>query len=154
MLSSAFALFTLASATSPLIISYVIGTFYQSTPRQFLLIKSFSLLILGMSVATLATLNFSLAFLVGLLASPLTFVGPTKNILSRWSVIVLLNAISPSAVVYVACRTYGITIESVLREASFGWNVWGVYTPVVFWCLWWPAWLVGLISVLGPLSTF
>lgn len=33
----------------------------------------------------------------------------------------------------------------VLREASFGWHVNGVWTLVVVWCVWWPAWLVGAV---------
>jgi glycosylphosphatidylinositol transamidase len=40
----------------------------------------------------------------------------------------------------------------LLKEASFGWNVWGMYTPVVVWCLWWPAWLVGMVNVFGEVT--
>ncbi|KAL3955901.1 hypothetical protein ACCO45_008747 [Purpureocillium lilacinum] len=70
MLSGAFTLFCLASAALPSVVSHTLSTFWTPTAQHFQLTKSFSLLMLGMSLATLATLNFSLAFLVGLLASP------------------------------------------------------------------------------------
>lgn len=41
------------------------------------------------------------------------------------------------------------SIGEVLREAAFGWRVWGMYTSVVVWGVWWPAWLVGAVVVLG-----
>lgn len=105
-----------------------------------------------MCLSTLATLNFSLAFLVGLLASPLSFVQPVKNPVLRWSLAGLLNVVAPSTVIYAAAQAWGISITDLLSEASFGWNVWGMYTPVVVWCLWWPAWLVGMINVFGEVS--
>lgn len=106
-----------------------------------------------MSLSTLATLNFSLAFIVGLLASPLTFLGPEKNQLFRWASAGVLNLLAPPVVVYTAAQAWGFDIAHVLTEASFGWNVWGMYTPVVFWCVWWPAWLVGMVNVLGTPSS-
>jgi len=36
---------------------------------------------------------------------------------------------------------WGVGIEGVLREASFGWWVSG---QVVVWCVWWPAWFMCL----------
>ncbi|KAJ2970880.1 hypothetical protein NUW58_g9569 [Xylaria curta] len=38
-------------------------------------------------------------------------------------------------------------------QAAFGWDVWGLYIPVVVWCIWWPAWLVGSVVVLGSPKT-
>jgi glycosylphosphatidylinositol transamidase len=60
--------------------------------------------------------------------------------------------VAPSTVIYAAAQAWGISITDLLSEASFGWNVWGMYTPVVVWCLWWPAWLVGMINVFGEVS--
>jgi glycosylphosphatidylinositol transamidase len=37
----------------------------------------------------------------------------------------------------------------VLKEAAFGWDVWGMTTQVVVWCVWWPAWLVGMVLLFG-----
>lgn len=152
MLSPAFAVFSLVSAGIPLVISQLMSNFYKPTFQHFQLIKSFSLLFLGMALSTLATLNFSLALLVGLLATPLSFVQPVKNPVLRWSLGGLLNIVAPPVVVYTASLVWGVSMSDVLREASFGWNVWGMYTAVVVWCLWWPAWLVGMINLFGTVS--
>ncbi|KAH7322973.1 Gaa1-like protein [Stachybotrys elegans] len=149
LLSPAFAIVTLISAVLPFIISQLLQTLAKPTMQHFQLIKSFSLLILGMTLSTLATLNFSLAFIVGLLSSPLTFIGPSNSPMLKWSVGGLLNLIAPPVIIYTASQFWGIEITDVLRAASFGWNVWGMYTPIVFWCVWWPAWLVGMINVFG-----
>jgi glycosylphosphatidylinositol transamidase len=150
-LSPAFAVFTVLSSVLPLIISQVLSTFYKPTAQHYQLIKSFSLLVLGMTLSTLATLNFSLAFLVGLLSSPLTFAASSKNGALRYSAAGLLNLVAPPAVVYTAAYMADVAVADVLRAASFGWDVWGMYTPLVFWCVWWPAWLVGTVGVLAPL---
>ncbi|KAF4463581.1 glycosylphosphatidylinositol transamidase [Fusarium albosuccineum] len=152
LLSPAFAIFSVISAVLPFIISQLLTLVSKPTIQHFQLTKSFSLLVLGMCLSTLATLNFSLAFLVGLLASPLSFVKPVKNPVLRWSLAGLLNIVAPPTVVYAAAQVWGISIADLLREASFGWNVWGMYTPVVVWCLWWPAWLVGMVNVFGEVS--
>ncbi|KAI8677963.1 hypothetical protein NCS55_00515100 [Fusarium keratoplasticum] len=152
LLSPAFAIFSVVSAVLPFVISRLLSIFSKPTQQHFQITKSFSLLVLGMCLSTLATLNFSLAFLVGLLASPLSFVQPVKNPVLRWSVAGLLNVVAPSTVIYAAAQAWGISITDLLSEASFGWNVWGMYTPVVVWCLWWPAWLVGMINVFGEVS--
>ncbi|KAJ3528846.1 hypothetical protein NM208_g10020 [Fusarium decemcellulare] len=152
LLSPAFAVFSVISAVLPFIISQLLTLVSKPTIQHFQLTKSFSLLVLGMCLSTLATLNFSLAFLVGLLASPLSFVKPVKNPVLRWSLAGLLNIVAPPTVVYAAAQVWGISIADLLREASFGWNVWGMYTPVVVWCLWWPAWLVGMVNVFGEVS--
>jgi GPI-anchor transamidase subunit GAA1 len=134
----------------PHIISYLLTNYYKPSAQQYQLIKSFSLLLLGMFLSALATLNFSLAFLVGLLASPLTFMQPwPANSAMRWACAGFLNLVAPPAVVYTAAAVSKIGIGQILTEAAFGWDVWGMYTPVVVWCVWWPAWLVGSITVQG-----
>ncbi|KAF7563720.1 hypothetical protein G7046_g361 [Stylonectria norvegica] len=150
----AFAIFSLISALTPLLISRLLTSLHKPlTAQHFQLTKSFSLLVLGMALSTLATLNFSLAFLVGLLASPLTFVRPVASPALRWTLAGMLNVVAPPMVVYTAAQVWGVGVGDILREASFGWNVWGMYTPVVVWCLWWPAWLVGMINVFGTVQT-
>lgn len=110
------------------------------------------MLALGMSLSTLATLNFSLAFLVALLASPLTFVAAPRAPALRYALVAALNLVSPTAVLYAAAALWDVAVADVLAGASFGWNVWGVYTPVVVWCVWWPAWIVGVVNVLAAES--
>jgi glycosylphosphatidylinositol transamidase len=149
MLGAAFTVFAVASAGIPFVISHLLSKFYKPTTQHFQLTKSFSLLFLGMTLSTLATLNFSLAFIVGLLASPLTFVQPTKNLALRFALAGLLTAVAPTTVIFTAAQYAGMDVTEVLRQAAFGWNVWGMYTPIVLWCVWWPAWLVGMVNVLG-----
>lgn len=111
-----------------------------------------------MFLATLATLNFSLAFLVGLLAAPLSFVGlamsadngsaPPKLSVPRKIVSnVVLHLLSPPVVVLAVCQTFGVDAGSTLAEAAFGWKVSGLWTQVVVCCVWWPAWLIGAVVV-------
>ena len=131
------------------------------TAQQRLLLQCFSLLLLGMFLATLATLNFSLAFLIGLLAAPLSFAGqPFSTSLSEYSVsggkvrkvlmTILLQLLSPPIVLLAACEAWGVSVEDVLVEAAFGWKAHGLWTQVVVWCVWWPAWTVGGV-VCSPL---
>lgn len=102
-----------------------------------------------MVLSTLATLNFSLAFLIGILAAPLTYVKPQQNKALAGIFALFLSFIAPPAVLIVATLFWKLDLGDVLKEAAFGWNVWGMTTQIVVWCVWWPAWLVGLISVYG-----
>lgn len=131
-----------------------------------------------MFLSALATLNFSLALLVGLLAAPLTFtpVEASAALPTKAAFALLLDLLSPPAVVAgaaVAWRVFGgagagdglaqgqgggvgggvgsagFGVGAVLKEAAFGWDVWGLYTPLIVWCVWWPAWLVGSVVVLS-----
>jgi GPI-anchor transamidase subunit GAA1 len=121
-----------------------------------------------MFLSALATLNFSLAFLVGLFAAPLSFARPLRDSSAspaiaravRAAHVLLLQACSPTAALWLLGAQAGTAavgpdadvsagITHVLREASFGWAVWRLYTPLVVWCVWWPAWLVGTTVVLG-----
>jgi glycosylphosphatidylinositol transamidase len=38
-----------------------------------------------------------------------------------------------------------LSVRQVLTQAAFGWNVWGMWTQVVVWCVWWPAWMAGTL---------
>ncbi|KAJ5733864.1 rhomboid protein 2 [Penicillium malachiteum] len=120
-------------------------------PQQYLLIKSFALLLLGLSLSTLATLNFSLSFMIGLLCAPLSFVSrshcpsASKRRACASMGLVSLNLLSPPTVLMGVCWYAGVSVEAVLTQAAFGWDVWGMWTQVVIWCVWWPAWLIGCV---------
>ncbi|KAL6239116.1 hypothetical protein BDW75DRAFT_227467 [Aspergillus navahoensis] len=127
-------------------------------PHQLNLIKSLSLLPLGLFLSTLATLNFSLSFMTGLLCAPLSFVhsfdASTRPVIRyAFSVfgLVFLNILSPPVVLLVGCKYFGVSLETVLTEAAFGWDVWGMWTQVVVWCVWWPVWVVGGVVLGGGL---
>ncbi|KAJ5637815.1 hypothetical protein N7490_007694 [Penicillium lividum] len=128
-----------------------LGLFTPLVPQQYLLIKSFALLLLGLSLSTLATLNFSLSFMIGLLCAPLSFINRLQctSVAKRYAFsgvgLVLLNLLSPPTVLLGVCWYTGVSVEMVLTQAAFGWNVWGMWTQVVVWCVWWPAWLIGCV---------
>ncbi|KAL2865528.1 GPI-anchor transamidase subunit GAA1 [Aspergillus lucknowensis] len=137
----------------PLLLAGVLSQ-YRTTIQQIHLIKSVSLLLLGLFLSALATLNFSLSFMIGLLCAPLSFVNritaDTTPIL-RYALSIaglfFLNILSPPVVLLAGCAYFGVSIETVLTEAAFGWDVWGMWTQVIIWCVWWPAWIVGAALV-------
>lgn len=152
-------LFAISNLLLPTVLASTLSHFTPPTAQQTLLIKSFSLLLLGMFLSTLATLNFSLAFLIGILSAPLSFLGPlpspssaqdasAKQNMAYWlPSSALLHVLSPPAVLFGCCWFWGVGVGEVLIEAAFGWKVWGMWTQVVVWCVWWPAWLVGAVFV-------
>lgn len=127
-------------------------------PQHHLLLQSFSLLVLGIFLATLATLNFSLSLFVGLLSTPLSFIGnpfsssvDAKDVFPsnarKFTSTLVLQLLSPPVVVWAVCYIWGVDIGDMLAEAAFGWKVNGLWTQVVVWCVWWPAWMVGGVLV-------
>ncbi|KAL9042913.1 MAG: hypothetical protein Q9180_000236 [Flavoplaca navasiana] len=151
-------IFASCNVVLPTLVAIIISGFTTLSSHRLILLQCFSLLLLGMFLATLATLNFSLAFLVGLLAAPLSFVGvamsadngsaPPKLSLPRKIVSnVVLHLLSPPVVVLAVCQTFGVDAGAALAEAAFGWKVSGLWTQVVVCCVWWPAWLVGAVVV-------
>lgn len=150
MLSTVFVFVALATTILPMLLSILLTQFFHPTTQQYQLTKSFSLLVLGMCLSSLATLNFSLAFLVGLFAAPLTYLQPlpgrhfTKSFLA-----IVTSLTSPTSVLVAGCWYWELSVGEVLKEAAYGWNVWGMNTQLVVWCVWWPAWLVGGVLLWG-----
>lgn len=141
--------FTVLTVVLPFVSSHILTSHFSLRTQHYQLLSSFSLLCLGMFLSALATLNFSLAFLVGLLSTPLSFVQPIRNVVLRYGYSAVLTALSPGVVVTSAAIISGAGLNVVLKEAAFGWDVWGMYTPLIIWCVWWPAWIVGSVVVLG-----
>jgi glycosylphosphatidylinositol transamidase len=65
------------------------------------------------------------------------------------AVLVLVNLLAPTAVLCVGSSYWGLSIREILTEAAFGWDVWRMTTQFVVWFIWWPAWIVGAVVVLG-----
>ncbi|EPS39138.1 hypothetical protein H072_7043 [Dactylellina haptotyla CBS 200.50] len=149
-MSNVFYLFIATSFILPTVLSVFI-TLTASEHRllpTFHLSRCFSLLFLGMFLSTLATVNFSLSFLIGIFSLPLMFARTTPTSVPLAFInTVLLQLTSPFAALFIVANYWGLGIEDVLKEASFGWWVWGMWTPVVVWSVWWPAWVVGRVSV-------
>jgi GPI-anchor transamidase subunit GAA1 len=120
------------------------------------LIKSFSLLALGIWLSTLSTLNFSLGFFVGVLCFPLTFFRPIDGI-GRGRVVItvlailVMQLISPLNWFYIIAKVeFGQSAAVLARMYRFAWVVWGTWTPLVWWCVWWPAWVTALVVLVSP----
>jgi GPI-anchor transamidase subunit GAA1 len=145
MLPAIFTLFTAFNTIAPPLLSHLLTTTFHPTAQQYSLIKSFSLLLLGLFLSSLATLNFSLAFLVGLFSAPLTYMQPlpSRPIIAG-TLALFLTALAPTTVLFAGAQYWGLGIGEVLKEAAFGWDVWGMNTQVVVWCVWWPPWSIGM----------
>ncbi|KAL8915552.1 MAG: hypothetical protein Q9171_000117 [Xanthocarpia ochracea] len=150
--------FAYANVVLPTLLAIIISGFTTLSTHRLILLQCFSLLLLGMFLATLATLNFSLAFLIGLLSAPLSFVGvamsadngdapPKLTTPQKIACNVLLHLLSPPVVVLAVCKIFGVDAGAMLAEAAFGWKVSGLWTQVVVCCVWWPAWLIGAVIV-------
>ncbi|KAF2862202.1 Gaa1-like protein [Piedraia hortae CBS 480.64] len=115
------------------------------TPQQLQLMQSFSLLVLGAALSTLATLNFSLAFGIGVVCAPLSLIAMLHRRTGRVgdiTCLVIHSVISPALLPYAVSWYMDKSIQWVLTEVVRGWAVQGVYTAVIIWALWWPAWVV------------
>lgn len=133
------------------------------------LMSCFSLLILGIALSTLATLNFSLSLIIGLLAAPLSFSNvfalPTatgsgsKRIDRIRSVawLISLMIFSPMmgvvGMAWLSQQYQAVTnpeaswhdgLIFIMLEGAKAWHIDGTYTSVVIWLVWWPAWLIGI----------
>jgi len=125
-----------------------------STTSQHILIKSLSMLLLGLFLTVLATLNFSLSMFLGLLCSPLAFVDRTSNkylAALQYMLLVLMSPMGAAAgfggyAYYVMGKSD--LLGEFLGKVAFGWNVWGSWgIGVGVLCIWWPAWVVQAMLV-------
>ncbi|GAB7356334.1 hypothetical protein MBLNU459_g7127t1 [Dothideomycetes sp. NU459] len=74
--SATLAMLMPMAVVAPAFLTYNLQAGLHLQPQSFILAQCFSLLLLGAALSTLATLNFSQALFIGLLASPLSFVRP------------------------------------------------------------------------------
>lgn len=161
-LGLALQLITATSLILPTYLATILVRGFKASPQQLQLLQSFSLLLLGAALSTLATLNFSLAFVVGILASPLSFVRPLptmdKERSGNYAINIAINTtaawfhavISPPVVLYALTWYWDQEIEWALVEIAKGWAAQGVYTSLVVWTIWWPAWvLAGVVLFSG-----
>ncbi|KAI5299075.1 Glycosyl phosphatidyl inositol protein transamidase complex subunit, partial [Ascosphaera pollenicola] len=142
--TAAFRVFSVLCTLIPIMLAVVVREKFHPTTQELALVKSFSLLLLGLFLSTLATLNFSLSLSIGLFCIPVTYVGYTESSslngvfrqfrtlrrCFRVLQLIALNLVSPTAVILLGSRYFDISIERVLTEAAFAWNVWGMWTQV------------------------
>ncbi|KAL9090977.1 MAG: hypothetical protein Q9159_001720 [Coniocarpon cinnabarinum] len=156
----------LFSSAAMIAMTFMIHTTCR-TSQQRTLVACFSLVLLGVALATLSTINFSLGLLVGLGASPLAFILPgatskpdttsssftnlRKNPLTTLGLAILLLTCPESLFGLLDNTLYrmGRSLpESILQQVALAWHVNGTWTSMAIYLLWWPAWLLR-ISLLG-----
>lgn len=151
------------------ILPYLTAAFLQANSvvniQALTLIPCISLLLLGIALATLSTLNFSLGLLVGLAASPLSLIHAhlllpqapsttkpkTPLPIRALTTLFLLHLISPTSITYIASHLLTAAplgdVQKLLVMASEAWLVHSTYTAVIVWLVWFPAWFVGACVV-------
>lgn len=128
-------------------------------------LKALSLLVLGLQITVLATLNFSLSMFLGILCTPCAFAGfyPKSEIRAKASLgsLIVFSPHTVAIAAVVVAKMSGhynddVSMAQVLRlwsqDVSFFWNVsgsWGIL--VGLFCVWTPAWIVATV---GALSSF
>ena len=145
---------TTANATSvlPFLAGMLINHLEGLTRQDITLIQCFSLLFLGMFLAALATLNFSLSFLIGVLTTPLSFVRRTDKTWLNGVQLALLVVLNPVMTTQLGVWLLRGNLTQILVKAAQGWHIWGQWTQLVVWLVWFPAWLVGSIVVVTSVS--
>jgi glycosylphosphatidylinositol transamidase len=151
LLSPTFTAIAIVTTLLPHLVAFSLQKLRKPTKQETTLIQCFSLLLLGMFLAALATLNFSLSFLIGIATSPLTFIRPSKSIPISAATSVLLTVLNPIVLIKGATVYFGVDVVDFLLKAAEGWHVWGLWTQVVVWLVWWPAWFAGSVVVSGGL---
>ena len=164
----AFGVITTSSYVLPVYLSILLVKYARATSQQLQTMQSFSLLFLGATFSTWATLNFSLALTVGLLACPLGFVRPlplrsasgisdkqrTLAIVLSIPTTLLWLALSPPATLYALSWYVRLDVSAILFEVAKGWVAQGVWSCLVLWSVWWPAWvLAGTVLFSGAVKT-
>ena len=161
---STFALLTLVLLFSPIILASglaempnntILPAFSAPTNEQYILTKSLSLLVLGLSLTVLATLNFSLSMFLGILCFPLAFVDSTSRkpglAVIQYLVLVIMSPMGIALGLGGYCFFFlgrDEVIMEWLGRFAFGWNIWGSWcVPVSVLCIWLPAWTVGATLV-------
>ncbi|KAF2433851.1 Glycosylphosphatidylinositol:protein transamidase, GAA1 component [Tothia fuscella] len=194
-LTTAFIAFTIVTLPLPYILANILPR--KLTKQELMLLQCFTLLLLGLFLSALATLNFSLSLLIGLLSAPFSFIRPlgttdtsspqqkqsssTTPIPPKFSKpmqppptsnpptsstipsktnprtlilhilqALLLTALSPPVVIIAASSLWnvpGVSLSQVLAMATTGWWIHGLWTGVVVWLVWWPAWFTASFLV-------
>ncbi|KAF2169586.1 hypothetical protein M409DRAFT_19998 [Zasmidium cellare ATCC 36951] len=151
----AFMALAISSYLLPIYLSGVLVRVWDASVQQLQMLQSFSLLFVGATLSTWATINFSLALIVGLLASPLSFIRPMTLTTSSTDPSALLNILhatissllwvttSPPLAMLALSWYLGKDITWMLVEVAKGWAAQGVWSILVIWSVWWPAWVLG-----------
>lgn len=130
------------SVVIPIGIAFILFNNRPLSRQEITLIQCFSLLLLGVFLAVLATLNFSLSFLVGLICVPFSFVRRTRSMGVNVALLAVLAVLNPLLVVRAVTKLLGGDVAGLLVTAAQGWHIWGLWTQVILFLVWLPAWAI------------
>lgn len=123
------------------------------------LFHSYVLLVHGLVLATLATVNFSLAFFLGLVTAPLSFLtafSPLFRPLIGLASVTVVSLMSLALVVGILCQAEDRVGDNLLKKSMLqaigvvarSTTVNGMWTTLVLLLILWPAWMtVAIISL-------
>ncbi|KIW37399.1 uncharacterized protein PV06_10442 [Exophiala oligosperma] len=139
----------LASALSDTHNNTTLPSFSAPSQEQYVLMRSLNLLLLGLFLTVLATLNFSLSMFLGIACIPLAFVDRSASGTFALLQYLLLAVVSPMGLAvglavngWLAFGQTDVLVEW-LQKLAFGWNVWGSWgVPVGILCIWLPSWVL------------
>lgn len=57
--------------------------------------------------------------------------------------------LSPPLMLTLAAMYAGVPVRELARRMTEAWWAQGVYTPLIVWTVWWPAWVVGMVILFG-----
>ncbi|KAL6245807.1 Glycosyl phosphatidyl inositol protein transamidase complex subunit [Rhinocladiella similis] len=144
----------LASALSDTHNNTTLPSFSAPSREQYLLTRSLNLLLLGLFLTVLATLNFSLSMFLGIACVPLVFVDRSQSGTFALLQYLLLAVMSPmglaAGLIGNGWLVLGRTdfLVEWLQKLAFGWNVWGSWgVPVGILCIWLPSWVLSATLV-------
>ncbi|EMR08333.1 hypothetical protein PNEG_03173 [Pneumocystis murina B123] len=129
------------------ILEKIIKSQNMSLINNYKLIRTFSQIILGIELSTLAIVNFSLSFFVGIITFPLSFVRPARTKTERILFSVLLELSNPLNWIFFLSYYKNKEAIDFIYLFVFGWKIWYLWTPLVLWLLWWPLWIVAKITI-------
>jgi glycosylphosphatidylinositol transamidase len=164
-LPHAFLGFMLATLPLPYLLAYLLPRLLRApTSQELTLLQCFALMLSGLFLSALATLNFSLSLIIGILSAPFSFTRPLSSTPPSSSTstsisyrlplnalqILTLTLLSPPFIITAAATLSGIAgvaLKEVLEMAMAGWWVHGLWTSLVVWLVWWPAWFAASFVV-------
>lgn len=131
-------------------VSFIGSTLLSRTLSQddALLISSFSQIILGMFLSAIATVNFPLSLFIGIIAFPITFMGPTQHKIVQILIrVTLLVFTSPMSILYLFCVLTGMDWKDLVVDITFGYEWLHVWTPLAIFGVWWPAYFLTSVAI-------
>lgn len=139
-------LFAAMSFLSPIVLNSL-QPIFQVRKRSLEYLYAYSMIIHGLFLTALATLNFSLSLVMGLLTIPLAWLRLQSPLINSMP---LLIASSPWTGIYLLSLYKGISIHEFLHELLWSWHGLQVWTWFTIVGLWLPVWLIGIyISSVG-----